>query len=99
MRILIALLIALLSPSAATGAAPATNDTEAVVLKDFKALSAGDVEGLASVFAPVFAMYGLPTDAHALVGPRSERMRTREERRAYFKDAFGAEPPARGVTR
>lgn len=95
MRILILLLVALLSPSVAAGAAAAANDTEAVVLKDFQALSAGDVEGLATVFAPVFAMYGLPTEAHTLVGPRSERMRTREELRAYFKDAFVAEPPVR----
>ncbi len=72
-RILIALLIALLSSPAAVGAVTVAGSAEAVVLKDFEALSAGDVEGLAAVFAPRFAMYGLPTEAHTLIGPRSDR--------------------------
>ncbi|MEZ0470715.1 nuclear transport factor 2 family protein [Luteimonas salinilitoris] len=93
---LIALLLVTLLPSpAAAGAAIATNDTEAVVLKDFEALSAGDAEGLAALFAPRIEMYRLPTEAHTLVGPRSDRMRTREELRAYFEEAFVAKPPVR----
>ncbi|WP_187775692.1 nuclear transport factor 2 family protein [Luteimonas suaedae] len=93
---LIVLLLAALpaSPTVAS-AITAANDTEAVVLKDFEALSAGDVEGLAAVFAPRIEIYRLPTEAHTLVGPRSDRMRTREELRAYFKAAFVAQPPMR----
>lgn len=95
MRILIVLLIALLSSLSAAGEPAAADAAEAVVRKDFEALSAGDVEGLAAVFAPRFEMYRLPTEAHALVGPLSDRMRTREELRAYFREAFVAKPPTR----
>lgn len=95
MRILILLLIALLSSTTTAGELAAANATEAVVLKDFEALSAGDVDGLAAVFALRFEMYRLPTEAHTLVGPRSDRMRTREELRAYFREAFVAKPPMR----
>lgn len=95
MQILILLLIALLSPPTAAADVVASNATEAAVLKDFEALSTGDVEGLAAVFAPRFEMYRLPTEAHALVGPRSDRMRTREQLRAYFGEAFVAKPPTR----
>jgi hypothetical protein len=83
-----------LSPGAAAAVVTA-NENEAVVLKDFAALGAGDVEGLASVFAPQFAMHRLPTEPHALVGPRSDTMRTREELRAHFRQEFVAKPPAR----
>jgi hypothetical protein len=71
------------------------NAAETVVLKDFETLSTGDVEGLAAVFAPQFAMYGLPTAEHALAGRRSDKLRTREELRAYFRTAFVEMPPAR----
>lgn len=81
-------------PANDAGAATAAGDVEAVVLKDFEALSAGDVEGLAAVFAPQFTMYRLPVDPHALAGPPSTRMRTREELRRHFREAFVAEPPA-----
>lgn len=84
----------LASALAASLPAFAEDGTEAVVLRDFAALSAGDVEALALQFAPRFEMYGLPKDPLALEGAVSERMRTREELRAYFHQAFVAQPPA-----
>ena len=97
MKFLLALLLVLpWSPGApgAPGAMTATNDAEAAVLEDFRALGSGDVDGLAAVFAPRFTMHRLPVEAHTLVGPPSSRMRTREELRAYFREAFVARPPA-----
>lgn len=94
-RFLLPLLILLPWSPGAAAAVVAANEPEAVVLKDFAALGSGDVEGLAAVFAPQFAMHGLPTAPHALAGPRSDRLRTREQLRAHFEQAFVAKPPAR----
>lgn len=93
-RILLPLLLLLPWSPGAACAVVAANENEAVVLKDFAALGAGDVEGLAAVFAPQFAMHRLPTEPHALAGPRSDTLRTREQLRAHFRREFVAEPPA-----
>ena len=95
MRGSIHLLFALLLAAPLAGAAvSAANPAEAVVLKDFQALSSGDAEGLAAVFAPEFQMHRLPTEADTLTGPRSDKLRTREQLRAHFEQAFVTEPPA-----
>ena len=87
---------ALLMPAsnAYASIAPA-NRAEAVVLEDFQALSRGDADALAAVFAPQIEMYRLPTGDHSLAGARNEALRTREQLRAFFRQAFAERPPWR----
>lgn len=86
-RLLLALGLALAAANATALVMPA-NQAEAVVLKDFQALSSGDADALASVFAPTIAMYRLPTHDYSVVGPRNEALGSREQLRAFFKHAF-----------
>lgn len=86
-------LLAVASTMATAAVQPETTQ-EVVVLEDFHALSTGDAEALVAVFAPEFRMHGLPADAHTLTGPRSDRLRTREQLRTYFRQAFQTDPPA-----
>jgi hypothetical protein len=90
--ILFALALLMPASNAYASLAPA-NQAEAVVLKDFEALSRGDADALASVFAGEIEMYRLPNEDHSLTGPRNETLRTREQLHAFFKRAFTERPP------
>lgn len=90
--ILFALFLLMPATGALASLAPA-NQAEAAVLKDFEALSSGDADALASVFAAEIQMYGLPTGDHRLAGVRNEALRTREQLRAFFRQAFAERAP------
>ena len=95
MRCILFALALLMPATGAHAAVTPANQAEAVVLKDFEALSRGDADALASVFAANIEMYGLPTGDHRLAGARNEALRTREQVRAFFRQAFAERPPWR----
>ncbi|MEZ0470718.1 nuclear transport factor 2 family protein [Luteimonas salinilitoris] len=69
-------------------ASPAAISPEAVVRADFEALGAGDLDRLAGLFAEDIRMYGLPSEAHTLVGRRTNQIRDRAGLRRHLEVPF-----------
>ena len=95
MRILILLIALLAPPHASAVEATAANAEEAVVLQDSAALNNADLDALMAVLSPSLRIYKPATEPHALVGPLSERIGTRELVQRYFTEAFKKGPQGR----
>lgn len=88
MRSLILLLALLAGPSTLGAQAVASSAEEAVVIRDSDALNDADLEALMAVLAPSLRIYKRAVEPHALVGPLSDRMGTRDQVHRYFSEAF-----------
>lgn len=88
MRNLILLIALLATPPALAVEAIATNAEEAAVLKDSAALNNADLDALMAVLAPSLRIYKRATEPHALVGPQSDKIGTRDQVHSFFSEAF-----------
>ena len=95
MRTLILFLVLLSAPPAFAIETTAANAEEAVVLQDSAALNNADLDALMAVLAPSLRIYNPSTEPHALVGPLSEKIGTREQVQRHFSTAFRQGPQGR----
>lgn len=88
MRNLVLFIALLATPPALAAEAIATNAEEAVVLADSAALNNADLDALMAVLAPSLRLYKHATEPHALVGPQSDKIGTRDQVHNFFSEAF-----------